>query len=146
MQEKHIKQLVVAYYAHVRRELTNLTHTKLYVEGLGEFFIAHWKLDKETQKSENWEYWHNEKIREGHKWRYERLLAIREELDQLQIKKKLKRIERDNYLNEKQGITNNKTQNPVETPEGDTGGLEQLPVRQQENQTDGQQETTDMPE
>lgn len=75
-----VDDFVSFFYSRVRKNLSNLTHPRIYVEGLGTFVIRKQRLDKAIKKNKDIQGNIKKQTYNG----YEKSLAVKEKLEQME--------------------------------------------------------------
>ena len=55
VEEQLVIDVIDYYWQEVRKNLSSLTHSRVHITNLGDFFIKHWKLDDKIDMLEKWE-------------------------------------------------------------------------------------------
>ena len=55
MPEQLVESVVLYYWEEVRKALSSLSHQRIHLTNLGDFYIKHWKLDEKISSLERWE-------------------------------------------------------------------------------------------
>lgn len=50
-----VEEVVMYYWAEVRKSLSSLKHQRIHLTNLGDFVIKHWKLDQKIESLSRWE-------------------------------------------------------------------------------------------
>ena len=53
--EQVVEAVVLHYWEEVRKALSGLSHQRIHLTNLGDFYIKHWKLDEKISSLEKWE-------------------------------------------------------------------------------------------
>lgn len=53
--ETAVDAVVQYYWEEIRKSLSRLSHQRVHLVNLGDFYIKHWKLDEKISSLEKWE-------------------------------------------------------------------------------------------
>ncbi|TXG83973.1 MAG: hypothetical protein E6R13_03490 [Spirochaetes bacterium] len=80
-----VDDFVTFFYGRLRKNLSNLSHPRIYVEGLGTFVVRKQRLDKAIKKNKDILGNIKKQTYNG----YEKSLAVKDKLDQMENVQKM---------------------------------------------------------